>query len=167
MTHRLSGYQKFNGPSHEPLAQLGYKGPIWGCLGKWAGLGMTRMGSNLDLEGVRHLRPERRHIAQEWRILTDAVTSHLGIRLKYLSDRSPYFNLLTVSHRASSRSDLQHFSSRESPIMLSRILLLAPLLASAALAGASDCPIGGDTSIIAHTGESVGTEEVVDGSQCD
>lgn len=47
--------------------------------------------------------------------------------------------------------------------MLTRFLFLAPLLASTALA---DRPIDGDTSIIAHTGEPVGAEEVVDGSQC-
>lgn len=49
--------------------------------------------------------------------------------------------------------------------MLTRSLFLAPLLASTALGIAPDCPIGGDTSIIAHTGEPVGAEEVVDGSQ--
>lgn len=45
--------------------------------------------------------------------------------------------------------------------MLTHFLFLAPLLASTALA---DRPIDGDTSIIAHTGEPVGTEEVVDGT---
>lgn len=48
-------------------------------------------------------------------------------------------------------------------MMLTRFLFLAPLLASTAL---GDRPIDGDTSIIAHTGDPVGTEEVVDGSQC-
>ncbi|KAI3391830.1 hypothetical protein diail_6707 [Diaporthe ilicicola] len=47
--------------------------------------------------------------------------------------------------------------------MLSKFLLLAPLLASAPLANAA-CPIGGDTSIIANTGDPVGTEKVVDGT---
>lgn len=50
--------------------------------------------------------------------------------------------------------------------MLTRFLFVAPLLASTALGSASDRPIDGDSSIIAHTGEPVGAEEVVDGSQC-
>lgn len=50
--------------------------------------------------------------------------------------------------------------------MLTHFLFLAPLLASTTLGSASDRPIDGDTSIIAHTGEPVGAEEVVDGSQC-
>jgi hypothetical protein len=55
-----------------------------------------------------------------------------------------------------------------SPAMLTRSLFLAPLLASAALSSVSPAerPIDGDTSIVAHTGEPVGTEQIVDGSQC-
>lgn len=48
--------------------------------------------------------------------------------------------------------------------MLTHFLFLAPLLASTTLGSASDRPIDGDTSIIAHTGEPVGAEEVVDGT---
>ncbi|KAH8775257.1 dienelactone hydrolase [Diaporthe sp. PMI_573] len=48
--------------------------------------------------------------------------------------------------------------------MLTRFLFLVPLLASTSLGSASDRPIDGDTSIVAHTGEPVGAEEVVDGT---
>lgn len=49
--------------------------------------------------------------------------------------------------------------------MLSPISTVAALSALALCVGAQQCPIGGDASIVALSGESVGTEQVVNGSK--
>lgn len=50
--------------------------------------------------------------------------------------------------------------------MLSTMTKFAAFSALALCVGAQQCAIGGDASIVALTGDSVGTEQVVNGSEC-
>lgn len=49
--------------------------------------------------------------------------------------------------------------------MLSTLSKLAAISAFALGVGAQQCAIGGDTSIVALSGDSVGTEQVINGSR--
>lgn len=50
--------------------------------------------------------------------------------------------------------------------MLSNLSKFAAISAFALGVGAQQCAIGGDTSIVALSGDSVGTEQVINGSRC-
>lgn len=50
--------------------------------------------------------------------------------------------------------------------MLSSVLKFVAFSALSLRVGAQQCAIGGDASVVALTGDSVGTEQVVNGSEC-